>query len=78
MLLLGIFTQIAFGFVHLEKPRAMLAAVSLFSVAAVVALGPIAAQESPFNPPIEGFQRATGQSVGEPAGGTVIRSRRSA
>jgi hypothetical protein len=53
VLLLGILTQIALGFVHLEKPRAMLAAVGLFSVAAIVALGLIAAQENPFDPPIE-------------------------
>jgi len=53
VLLLGIFTQIALGLVHLEKPRAMLAAVALFSVAAIVALGLIAAQENPFDPPLE-------------------------
>ena len=53
VLLLGVFTQIALAFVHLEKPRAMLAAVTLFSIAAIVALGLIAEQENPFEPPLE-------------------------
>jgi hypothetical protein len=53
VLLLGILTQIALGLVHLDKPRAMLAAVALFSIAAIVALGLIAAQENPFEPPLE-------------------------
>ncbi len=53
VLLLGILTQVALTLVHLERSRAMLAAVSLFSLAAIVALGLIAAQENPFEPPHE-------------------------
>jgi len=53
VLALGILTQIALGLVHLDKPRAMLATVLLFSLAAVVALGLIAEQENPFEPPLE-------------------------
>jgi hypothetical protein len=34
--------------VHLEKPRAMLAALTVFSTGAIVALGMIALQEDPF------------------------------
>lgn len=53
VLLLAVLTQVALGLVHLEKPRAMLAAVVLFSIAAIVALGLIAEQENPFEPPLE-------------------------
>jgi hypothetical protein len=49
VLLLCLITQIGIGMVHLERPRAHIAAVSLFSLAAVVALGLIAMQESPFD-----------------------------
>jgi hypothetical protein len=49
VLILGLLTQIALAFVHLERPRAQLAAITLFSVAAVVALGLIALQEQPFD-----------------------------
>ena len=48
VLILGLMTQIALGLVHLEKPRALLAALTVFSTAAVVALGLIALQEHPF------------------------------
>lgn len=48
VLILGVMTQIALTLVHLERPRAMLAAVTVFSTAAVVALGLIALQEHPF------------------------------
>lgn len=48
VLLLGVMTQIAIGIVHLQKPRAQMAALSVFSVAAVLALGLIALQEHPF------------------------------
>lgn len=48
VLILGVMTQIALGLVHLEKPRALLAALTVFSTAAVVALGLIALQEHPF------------------------------
>jgi hypothetical protein len=49
VLILGLLTQIALAFVHLERPRAQVAAIALFSVAAVVALGLIALQEQPFD-----------------------------
>jgi hypothetical protein len=48
VLILGLMTQIALGLVHLERPRAHLAALAVFSLAAVSALGLIAVQESPF------------------------------
>ncbi|MGZ6007129.1 MAG: bestrophin-like domain [Rhizomicrobium sp.] len=49
VLILGLLTQIALASVHLERPRAQVAAIALFSVAAVVALGLIALQEQPFD-----------------------------
>jgi hypothetical protein len=49
VLLLGVATQVALGLVHLDRPRPQLAAVALFSAAAVVALGLIAMQEWPFS-----------------------------
>jgi ABC-type multidrug transport system fused ATPase/permease subunit len=48
VLMLGIMTQIAIGVVHLQKRNAHIAALSVFSVAAVLALGLIALQEHPF------------------------------
>jgi Protein of unknown function (DUF4239) len=48
VLILGVMTQISLALVHLEKPRAMLAALLVFSMSAVVALGLIALQEHPF------------------------------
>ena len=48
VLLLGIFTQLAIALVHLERPRAQAAALIVFSLAAVIALGLIALQEHPF------------------------------
>jgi hypothetical protein len=48
VLILGVITQIALALVHLERPRAMLAALTVFSTAAIVALGLIALQEHPF------------------------------
>ena len=48
VLLLGILTQLAIALVHLERPRAQAAALVVFSVAAVIALGLIALQEHPF------------------------------
>jgi len=53
VLLLGLLTQVALALVHIDKPRAMLAAVMLFSIAAILALGLIAEQENPFEPPLE-------------------------
>jgi uncharacterized protein DUF4239 len=49
VLILGVLTQISLALVHLEKPRAQLASIVLFSAAAVVALGLIALQEQPFD-----------------------------
>lgn len=49
VLVLGVLTQAAIALVHLDRPRAFLAALTLFSVAAVVALGIIALQEYPFD-----------------------------
>ncbi|MDB5621265.1 DUF4239 domain-containing protein [Tardiphaga sp.] len=48
VLILGVMTQIALSLVHLERPRALLAALTVFSTASVVALGLIALQEHPF------------------------------
>lgn len=48
VLMLGIMTQIAIGVVHLQKRNAHIAALSVFSIAAVLALGLIALQEHPF------------------------------
>lgn len=45
---LGFLTQVAIGLVHLDKPRAQGAALALFSIATVAALGLIAVQEQPF------------------------------
>ena len=49
VLLLCLMTQLALGMVHLERPRAQAAAVAVFSVAAIIALGMIAIQEDPFD-----------------------------
>lgn len=48
VLVLGLFTQLAIALVHLDKPRAFILALSVFSGAVVVALGIIALQEYPF------------------------------
>lgn len=48
VIILGLFTQVAIGLVHLERPRAFVAALVVFSGAAVVALSLIALQEYPF------------------------------
>ncbi len=49
VLILGIMTQVAIAVVHLQKRNAQIAALAVFSVAAVVALGLIALQEHPFS-----------------------------
>jgi hypothetical protein len=49
VIVLGALTQVAIALVHLDRPRAFLAALTLFSIAAVVALGIIALQEYPFD-----------------------------
>jgi hypothetical protein len=49
VLLLCLMTQLALGIVHLERPRAHIAAQAIFTTAAVIALGMIAVQEDPFD-----------------------------
>lgn len=49
VIVLGVLTQVGIGLVHLEKPRAFLASLTVFASAAVVALGLIALQEYPFD-----------------------------
>ena len=48
VLLLCLITQLALSLVHLERPRAMLTALTVFASGAIVALGIIALQEHPF------------------------------
>jgi hypothetical protein len=48
VLLLGLITQLGLCLVHLERPRAMLVALTVFGSGAIVALGLIALQEHPF------------------------------
>jgi hypothetical protein len=45
---LGLFTQIAIGLVHLDKPRAFITSLVVFAGAVVMTLGIIALQEYPF------------------------------
>jgi len=48
VILLGIITQVAIGLVHLDKPRAQIASLAVFSFAVIVTLTLLAAQEHPF------------------------------
>lgn len=52
VLILGLITQLAIAIVHLDKPRAQLAALTIFSAAAIVALGLVAIRERPFDGPL--------------------------
>ncbi len=52
VIILGIFTQLTIALVHLERPRAFITALVVFSSAAIVALGTIALQEYPFSGPL--------------------------
>ena len=52
VLLLALITQIAIAAVHLERPRPQLAALVIFTIAAVSILGLLAVHEAPFEPPI--------------------------
>lgn len=52
VLLLACLTQLAIALVHLDKPRARAAALTVFSSAAIVALGLIAVKERPFDGPL--------------------------
>jgi hypothetical protein len=49
VLFLCLMTQLAVAAVHLERPRAHIVALTIFSIAAIVSLGLIAIQESPFD-----------------------------
>jgi hypothetical protein len=49
VLILGVITQVALTLVHLERPRALCAALTVFATGAIVALGLIALQEDPFS-----------------------------
>lgn len=49
VLALGLVTQIAVALVHLDKPRAKVAAMAVFTLGAVIALGLVALQEYPFS-----------------------------
>ncbi|WP_369414369.1 hypothetical protein [Microvirga puerhi] len=51
VLILAFITQVAIGGVHLERPRAQIAALTIFSTAAVITLGLIAIRERPFDGP---------------------------
>jgi hypothetical protein len=53
VLILAMITQVAIGLVHVEKPRAQIAALALFTSALVVALGLMAMQEWPFSGPLQ-------------------------
>ncbi|WP_020174249.1 DUF4239 domain-containing protein [Methyloferula stellata] len=51
LLILGLLTQLAIGVVHLDRPRAQLVALLLFSAGLVSTLGLIAIHEWPFDGP---------------------------
>jgi len=51
LLILGLLAQLAIAAVHLEIPRPQIAALTIFSAAAVIALGLVAIQERPFAAP---------------------------
>jgi hypothetical protein len=53
VLLLCLMTQISIGMVHLERARAQIASLTIFTIAAVIALGMIAIQEAPFDGPLQ-------------------------
>lgn len=48
VIVLGLITEISIALVHLERPRALTAALLVFATAAVVTLGLVALQEYPF------------------------------
>ena len=48
VIVLSLFTQVAIGLVHLDKPRAFVASLTIFASAVLVTLGIIAMQEYPF------------------------------
>jgi rRNA-processing protein FCF1 len=52
VLLLALVTQLAIAVVHLERPRPQIAALFIFTLAAVSVLGLLAIHEAPFEPPV--------------------------
>jgi len=52
VLLLAFITQVSIAVVHLDKPRPQAAALTIFTVAAVLLLGLLAVHEAPFEPPV--------------------------
>ncbi len=52
VLLLAFITQVSIAVVQLEAPRPQIAALFIFSVAAVLLLGLLAIHEAPFEPPV--------------------------
>jgi heme A synthase len=48
VLILGVMTQLSIALVHLQKRNPQIAALTVFSIAAVIALGLLALQERPF------------------------------
>ena len=52
VLLLALITQLAISAVHLETPRPQLAALFIFTLAAVSVLGLLGMHEAPFEPPV--------------------------
>jgi hypothetical protein len=52
LLILGVVAQVAIAAVHLETPRPQIAALVIFTMAAIIALGFVAIQERPFAPPL--------------------------
>jgi hypothetical protein len=70
VLILALITQTAIGIVHLERPKAQLAALSIFSAAVVITLGLIAIRERPFDGPLrfssDPVQEASRIMAGEP------------
>ena len=53
VLILALITQAAIGIVHLEKPKAQLASLTIFSAAVVITLGLVAMRERPFDGPVK-------------------------
>ncbi len=69
LLILGLLTQIAIGVVHLERARAQLAALMIFTTGLVSTLGLIAIHEWPFDGPLGDPARGFG------SGGPTDRGR---
>jgi hypothetical protein len=52
VIILAMFTQLTIALVHIERPRAFITALTVFSSAVIVVLGIIAMQEYPFSGPL--------------------------